>query len=98
MHARDPALVDDVGVEIVLGGAAAGAMEIPEVARRDRMPAGAKRRAPAAARHIEAAAEELVDARQLEGEVMKAAFLADVEQEQVVVMVRRAAAQEVAAA
>src|SRR5512134_741760 len=62
------------------------------------MPAGAECRAPAAARHVEAAAEELVDARQLEREMMEAALLADVEQEQSVMMVRRAAAQEIASA
>ena len=62
------------------------------------MAARAERRAPTAARHVEAAAEQLVNAAELEREVMEAAFLADVEQEQVVVVIRRAAAQEIAAA
>src|SRR5688572_20110558 len=55
-------------------------------------------RAPTTAGHVEAAAEQLVNAAELEREVMEAAFLADVEQEQIVVVIRCAAAQEVAPA
>ena len=61
------------------------------------MAARPERGAPAAARHVEAAAEQLVNAGELEREMMEAAFLADVEQEQVVMVVRGAAAQEVRA-
>src|SRR5882672_9744734 len=56
-----PPGVDDVGIEVVFGRAAARIVEVPEVARRDRMAPGPERRTPAAPRHIEPAAEQLVD-------------------------------------
>src|SRR5258708_30011449 len=84
---------------VVLDERAGRALEVPEQCRRDRMATRPELGFPAAPRHLQAAADHLMEVAHGESNVVQAALgLRRLQQEEVVVAAARRAAQEMAAA
>src|SRR4029077_10868096 len=96
--ARLPSLGERIHVGEILDRPAAGALEIPEIARGDDVAGGPDMRLPNARAQSEAAAEDFVDVVHLEGQVVEMrARIGALQQEQLMVIGGGAAAQEDAA-